>query len=272
MAKEPTSAPVNEPAGESTPVPDGGQPAALPQENIPAAPNPLLGPSDTTIPQGMEKFVGTDGKIDVNKLSESYLESEKTLRSGQTQNAELRQALTAVSSKIELDEKNSSAATPTPPVDTDEALRKLAENPHEFIKSIASEEMKRLGDPLAEQLSLATLQNAHPELKDQKFSDGLKQWMSTLPPAVSAVEGTLDGADYLVREYKKHAGIQTDASPQARPSVTNNERPSVGGRSLTGQRFSGSQIRELIRTNPKEYARLEPAILLARREGRVDND
>ena len=73
-------------------------------------------------------------------------------------------------------------------------------------------------------------------------------------------------------QYKKYAGIQTNATPQDRSSVTTTERPSAGGRELGGQRFSRSQIRELLKENPAEYRRLEPAIRLAREEGRIDNN
>ncbi len=251
------------------PAVEPNTPAPEPNVQVPAAPNPLLEPAGPTIPKGLEKFVGNDGSLDPSRMGNSYLESEGALRQKSQENAELRQALQGLSDQLNNQESNSPAPTAIP--NTDDALQRLAENPQEYIKEISSGVMKELGDPLAKQMSLATLQQMHPELKDETFMGGLKTWMGTIPPGVAAQESTLDGSDYLINEYKRISGFQS-ATTQTGPSVTNSEGPSQGVLGNQGQRFTRSQIRELNRTDPKRYAILEGEIRQAYAEGRVDND
>lgn len=207
-----------------------------------------------TVPAGLEKFVGENGALDPNKVAQSYLEVEKTLRQREAESAQLRQALNALS-------QNGSGTTPAQNTsdDPEAELRNFVKEPKAYIRGL----LETMSAPLAKELSLTALKTKHPELNDQKFSDEVGQWVATLPPSIRAAEGSFDGADYLVTLYKEHKkGTSQPATG------TNTLGPSASTPS-GGKIFSRAEIRQLMTSNPAKYNELEPEISKAYAEGRV---
>lgn len=232
------------------------QPSAAPGTNVPA------------ITPGTEKFY-KDGKLDTDALAKSYLESEKTMRQTQSELARTKEAMAAITV--------SGDATPTvnqptnqpanQPVKTaQEQLAQFVADPEGFVAEV----LEGVSAPLAEQLTQSAFYTQHPEMKDPEYKGKVNAWLSKLPPDVQSLERTLDGADWLMRTYKREQGLPVTSGAAAAPRT---ETPSASGAgdSSKGKLFSRAKIRALRTQNPVEYMRLEPEIAAAYREGRVVN-
>lgn len=252
--------------------PQGGQPSVQPQVNVPGqqsgqpaqqqqpnTPSPYSqGPeTPSAIPQGLEKFVGSDGKVDMDKLSKSYLEVEKSFRQGQAQTQQLQQTLAALNeSNNQNGQGNQQQVTPN-----EQLIEKFIADPKKFI----GETFNELAGPVQEQLGLATLKAKHREFDNPEFVKDFYGWLDALPPSVRGVDTDLDGADWLVNLYKERKGIRPST-----PNQPSHEGPSAGRPGSSQIRFSRSGMKHLYASDPNRYRDLEADYQLAWKEGRVD--
>jgi hypothetical protein len=245
-------------ASSVTTVQPTGSPVATQTPAAPVANAPAITP-------GLEKFY-KDGKLDSEGLAKSYLEAEKTMRVSQSELAKAKEAMAAIT--VSGGATPQSITTPQPtnqPVKTaQEQLAEFVANPEQFVAGI----LENVSAPLAEQLTQSAFHTKHPEMKDPEYSGKVKTWLTKLPPDVQALEHTLDGADWLMTMYKRESGLPITSGAAAAPKT---ETPSSSGaaNSSTGKLFSREKIRNLRTSSPAEYARLEPEIAAAYREGRV---
>lgn len=213
----------------------------------PAAPaaTPAAEPAQpaSQVPDSLKKFANEKGEIDVAKLGQSYLESERRMR------------------QLESEKRNPPIAPPPEPAhapDPDEQLKALVNDPEGYIASV----LERATAPLTQSLAQAALFRAHPELQDSTYFAEVESWKNTLPESVRVLENTVDGADFLVKLYKRE---KTKPTNPALPSIEHPSNSAPAGKKT----YRRSEIRNLMRTNPSEYARLSGDISLAYQEGRV---
>lgn len=252
---------INAITADATPA---STPAAGTPPGTPQATQPVPGTSTVpvvTIPAGLEKFY-KDGKLDNDALAKSYLEAEKTMRQAQGELATTKNALAAITaSPTPAPGQPVPASSPAPT--TEQQLQKFVADPAGYIAEVLQQESA----PLAEQLTQAAFQTKHPEMKDPKFREAAKAWVLTLQPEVQELEHSLNGADFLMNQYKREHNIPVSSGASPMP---NTESPTPTSTTSSSPRvFSRAKIRELIRTNPGEYARLESDISTAYGEGRV---
>lgn len=194
------------------------------------------------VPDSLKKFANEKGEIDVAKLGQSYLESERRMR------------------QLESERRQPTAPPPEPAnaPDPDEQLKALVNDPEGYIASV----LERATAPLTQSLAQAALFRAHPELQDSTYFQEVESWKNTLPESVRVLENTVDGADFLVKLYKR------EKTKPANPALPNIEHPSNSA--PAGKKtYRRSEIRNLMRTNPAEYSRLSGDIAAAYQEGRV---
>jgi hypothetical protein len=213
--------------------------------------------SQPTVIPGLEKFVGEKGALDASKLGTSYLEAEKAMRQQMQENAQLKQALTAMTESLSGARQ---VEAPKPP-DTETELKTFVANPREYVAAILEE----MGKPLAKEVAMTALTTKHPELKDDSFAKEVGSWVQTLPEQVRSLEDTFEGADFLVNLYKTQKGkaANTVVAPAATTIAPGRTSQS------TGQTFSSREIRALMVNNPREYQRRQPEFEKAYSEGRV---
>lgn len=218
--------------------------------------------SQPGVAAGLEKFKGIDGSVDATKVSGAYLEAEKAMRASQQEAAELRKTLAALAEQ-KTQQNNQQQVTQVVQPSKDELLREFIADPDGFIDKA----IEKKGAPLVYEVSQKTLRQIHPELNDPGFAREVGNWVAGLPDSIRTAEQTLEGSDYLVKMFKREKELTTQ-SRSTIPGAPATESPSAA-RSSGGRTFTREQIRGLLATNPKEYARLEGEISKAYQEGRV---
>lgn len=246
-------------------------PEQVPNTTAPVAgatpPADNLGPvidkqSQPGVPAGLEKFKGIDGSVDATKVGGAYLEAEKAMRASQQESAELRKTLAALAEQKQ-QQNNQQQTTQQIQPSKDEILREFIADPDAFIDKA----IDRKGAPLVYEVSQKTLLQMHPELNNPEYAREVANWVMALPESLRNGEHDLKGSDYLVKMFKREKELTTQ-SRSTIPGAPATESPSAA-RSSGGRTFTREQIRGLLATNPKEYARLEGEISKAYQEGRV---
>lgn len=221
-----------------------------------------------SVPENLKKFIGEDGKIDVAKLSQSYLESEKSRTQESQRRADLERAYQA-----------SLRSAPDGTGYTGDGRE--ADEDAGTERPITYKETA----PFAQ----ALLEMQHPEIaldpatggfkaENQGFIDGLKSYIRTLPMDLqqSIAKGSFEKTHWALNQYKAlrkagsggaaGGGAVQPSSGSARPNFI--EGGSVGA-SGTEKTWTHSEIRSLIRDNPNEYAKKADEIFQAIQQGRV---
>jgi len=215
--------------------------------------------------KGLERFAGSDGKVDASKLGTSYLELEKAHRDQGEKLSALDKSYKTLAVRIEAGvAPKAPVAAPKP----EEEFSRLATDTRGYVEGVAGETVSGATSGI----KLAILELAHPELKDPEFIKGMQEFTKTLPPAIQASVEDYGTADWIVRSYK--AGLNGGGEAEGgagEPAVKPNfsERPGAGKRpAATGKIWTRGEIRTVMK-NKTEYAKVADDIARAYEEGRV---
>jgi hypothetical protein len=221
------------------------------------------------IPENLKKFYEADGKLNVEKLSQSYLETEHMAHEATQKRADAERAYGVLAGQLENVRTNASGAAGRSGGDDD------ADSERPLTKADTA--------PVVQ----AFIELIHPEVandpatgapKDPKFWDGLIAYVKTLPPQMkqSIAAGDFQAQDWAIKQYKAARGGTSRQTSSASSSTSNGtERPNFQEGTTPGngdgkKQWTHEEIKSLIHQNPKEYARLaETEIAEAYREGRV---
>lgn len=220
----------------------------------------------------LKKFVGADGKVDVEKLSQSYLETERMAHEATSKRAEAERAYAVLAEQ--LGDKSHGMA----------GVDGVAGRDGEDGERVTTAE-KPLTRADAQPVVQGMLELIHPEVafdpatnvpKNQKFWDGLVGYVKTLPLSVkqAIAAGDFQAQDWAIKQYKAFSGATQktgtatgSASQGERPNFIEGASPSVDGGK---KQWTKAEIDNLIQHNPKEYARIaDTDIADAYKEGRV---
>jgi len=224
------------------------------------------------VPTELEKFKGVDGQLDVAKLSQGYLETQKMAHEATTKRSEAERAYAVLAEQI-------GGAAAAGAVGAGGRTREADDDG-------ASE-----GEPLtrgeAKPVVQAFIELVHPEVaidpatnapKDQKFYDGLIGYVKTLPLSVkqAILAGDFSAQDWAIKQYKAVRGVSHAAGSSAGVGGSaGSEKPNfIEGGSPGGgagkKQWTHEEIQQLARQNPGEYAKLaDTEIAQAYDEGRV---
>jgi hypothetical protein len=215
------------------------------------------GATEGAIPKGLERFAGSDGKVDINKIGASYLELEKSHYQQGQKYSTLEKAYKTIADKVE-----------APRVDPDEARGREFDNftqdPKGYTEKVASQTLAEGAAPIMN----AILTMAHPELNDPAFRQGLDEFAATLPPALKGNLMDFQHADWAIKLYKQQLGARSASPGSALPHT---ESPSAS-HGTEGKTFTRSEIKEMMYKRPGEYAARADEIAAAYRENRVKPD
>lgn len=220
------------------------------------------------VPKELEKFKGSDGKLDAEKMAQSYLEAQKMAHEATEGRAAAERAYAALTEQIERsgvrpDAGPGRGADAGDDGGSDEPLTRADARPvvTAFIELIHPE---------------VAVDPATGKPKDEKFFDGLKRYVATLPLPVkqAIVAGDFSAQDWAIKQYKAVMGGAGKAGPAAgsqpsgeKPNFIEGATPGGGDGKKT---WTVAEIRQLAAQNPKEYARLaDTEIAEAYKEGRV---
>ena len=211
--------------------------------------DPIVKPTSTPPPDPLVSGQGSGGDT-----SQAYKELQKDYTEKTQKLALLERTLEYVTPLLQQKVGGGgNAQTPQPDSEVNEAKA--------FVRSIVEESLA----PVRQTAGLTAIAEMHPEVKDPKFKAELVEFVKTLPPDVRALETTVDGASWLIGNFKAAKGY--NAQPQSRDLVM--ERGGARGESQGGPIFSEAAINNLRRYDPEEYKRRNTEILKAYAEGRV---
>lgn len=213
------------------------------------------------VPKGLERFAGQDGKIDLNKLGEGYLNLEKGFHKSNQELSALQRAYQALAPKAE-----------APMADPEEARGREFENfvkdPKAYTEGVARASVSSE----AKLVKAAILELAHPEMKDMAFKEGLNKFAATLPPNIQASLDDYNTADWVIKLYKQQYKPDEANANVERPSSQHIESPSGTPPTKGGKTYKRSEILEMQYKHPAEYEAKAEEISQAYREGRVIKD
>src|SRR3990172_1379025 len=225
------------------------------------------------VPTDLEKFKGTDGKLDTAKLSQGYLEAQKmaheaTVKRGETERAyavlvEQFGGAAAAGAASGADGRGSAGADDTTAFEEEQPL----------TRKDAQHVVQGLIELVHPEVALDPATNAP---KDKVFFDGLITYVKTLPTPVkkAILAGDYSAQDWAIKQYKairgaaKPTASTADSLPTGdKPNFIEGASPSVGGSKKT---WTAEEIKTLMRQNPGEYAKIaDTEIAQAYAEGRV---
>jgi hypothetical protein len=223
------------------------------------------------IPKELEKFKGTDGKLDYTKLSQGYLDAEKKATQESQKRAEAERAYNIALTGFGA----GSAAAPSGSATEDRGSATDVGNEVDDDDPVTNKAAK----PVVQTLLVLT----HPELetdtetgepKNPKFYDGLLKYMRGLPVGIrqQIKNGDFQMTEWAVREYKALTGAKARSASGggeggARPNFVEGGSPAGGAPS--GTVYSRAEMRKMMLHNPGDYARLSEDYGKALAEGRV---
>lgn len=213
------------------------------------------------VPKGLERFAGQDGKVDLNKLGQSYLELERGFHGTKQEMAALQRAYSALAPK----------AAPADPVeDVNQEMERFVQSPKKFTESVAQESI----NSQARQVKAAILELAHPEMKDPQFKKELQEFAAReLPPTMQANLDDYYTADWVVKLFKQQKqGAAGAGADEGQASGSQHIESPSGSPSKVGKTWKRSEILKMQHEHPDEYERQADAIAQAYDENRVIKD
>lgn len=252
------------------------------------------GKKTVAIPKSLERFVdSTSGTLDMEKVAENLLESERKVTKAGEEKATIQAAYEALvaqgGDKVKAAPVN---ATGRKKVTVDD----LTIDPDAVIRGTVNEEVE--GDRRA--VSSMLLAMAHPEMAevidegtgetrfaDPEFAAGLKRYIGTLPRTTQAALKAMDyqTMDHTIKTFKalraKIAAQKDETLEEAEERLPSRRRTgevktnfAESGRGATkktgGKIWRTAEIREMIARHPEEYAKNEAEITKAYEEDRVE--
>ena len=240
--------------------------------------------AEETVPESLQKFKNEDGTLDVAKLSQGYMESEKMAHEANQKRAEADRALQLAQAGPVTDPygvgREAPGAGRSQASDTDDA-----EYQDDTTEKVSEREYVRAED--AQPVIQALIETTHPEVvfdpakgqfANPEFIAGLKGFVATLPLATkqSIARGEFASTEWAIRHYKKLRGGEQETASQTHTNFAGGqEKPNfTEGSSSTAQSgdqvmWSRAKIKKLYTQNRAEYARREAEISKAYKEGRV---
>lgn len=207
----------------------------------------------------LKRFVGADGGVDSSKLAPAYLELESVVGTQTHKLSALEKAYSALASRLETSSPAPAVAAPS----TEEELEAMMREPKGFVRETVNSEIK----PVAVAIQVALLEMEHPELKDAKFKEGLKDFISTLPVGMKSAFEDYETARFIIRMYKEQSGVKPNGSAQ---EVPHSESPSASaGAQIAGPVYSRTEVLKMMRERPDEYAKIADDVTKAYTEGRI---
>jgi hypothetical protein len=215
--------------------------------------------SEVVVPDELKRFADADGKIDITKVGSSYSELEKELYSNTQKLSALERSYNTIAEKAVQREE----ATP------EDEYAEFARDPKGYTQKAVD---SSVGET-AVAIQSAILEMEHPELKDVAFKKGLQEYAKTLPPSVRGNLSNFDTARWAIKEFKdklKEATTATSTTGGGNSEVPHTESPSASTPSSKGGKtYTRTEIKDLMRNDPKAYAEQSDDITAAYREGRV---
>jgi len=214
-----------------------------------ATPDALVKPTATPPPDPLVSGQGGAATEQAYKeLQKNYTEKTQKL-------ALLERTLEYITPLVQ-QRTGTGSPTGTPP-------NKEVDEARAFVKGIVEESIA----PIRHTAGFTALTEMHPELRDPRFKAELEAFTKGLPPDVRALETTVDGASWLIGNFKAAKGMSVQ--PTSRDLVM--ESGGARGNVASGPIFSEAAINNLRRYNPEEYRRRNNEILKAYAEGRVQD-
>jgi hypothetical protein len=225
-----------------------------------------------SVPAGLEKFAGADGKLDVAKLSASYLETEHMAHEANQKRADAERSYAVLAEQL-------GGAARAAAAEGGAAGR----GGYREDEPIAESKPLTMAD--AQPIVQGFIELIHPEIafdpainayKDPAFINGLKGYVQALP---ASVKQAIAGGDFATQDWaiKQCKAIRGGAAKPASSVVAapSGEKPNFMEGATPGngdgkKQWTKEEIRSLASQNPKEYARLaDTEIAEAYEEGRV---
>ncbi len=222
-------------------------------------------PDQTALPKGLEKFAGSDGKLDAAKLGEGYLNLEKMSTQTSQKLAEVERTISIMST--------AGAGGGGIPVAGQGADTGRSEETD--TEPITRAEAR----PVVQ----GFLEMTHPEIaidpmtgkfKNEAFIAELKTFTAGLPPQVKEAIRLGDFAmtDWAIRQFKAlkskvQAAGAAGGDGGVKPNFAEGGSPT---NQSGGKTYSRAELQKLMVQNPAEYARIADSELgKAYEEGRV---
>ena len=232
----------------------------------------------------LNKFRNEDGTLDLVKLSQGYVESEKMAHEATTKRAEAERAYQLA--VAEQDENRRRVDPYGAGGDAGEPGRYSTQQPTSPDEAeLGTEEYVRTED--AQPVIQAIVETVHPEIsydfekgqyKDPEFMNGLKLYVARLPMNVkqSIRAGSFESTDWAIRQYKLLRGKAQEPNPNnssqtalGGPKPNFSESSSSSQSEMGGKIWSKKEIKDLYTHNRAEYARRADEISKAYEEKRV---
>lgn len=241
--------------------------------------------STVEVPENLKRFVGEDGKVDFEKVSQSFREAEGKVTKTSQEAATLKQAYDQIVSTI--GNKTAEGATVVGKTATGRKLtvEEIVADPDAAIRGAARGEFENLAKPVVDMLIAV----AHPEVAetigedgstvygDPEFVDSLQKYMARLPVGMKQAIANRDYAtiDHVIKTVKglrkKAASVDTDEGKEKGLKTNFAEGGKGPVKKSNGKIWTRSEIRELYTRNRSEYARREDEITKAYDEDRVED-
>lgn len=228
-----------------------------------------------SVPEVFQKFVDpATGTVDINKAAEAYRQAEQKVTMTAQEKAEVQRAYEEVSRRF----SGQPVTTVGAPVETGRGLtvEELLTDPEGALSKVVDKKMATAAKPIVDRL----IEKEHPEVArksdgtfvDPEFVAGLNRFAGTLPVAIqkSLTEGDYKTAMWTIEQYKAaKKGAATMAKENTSTGTPFSESGKAPSSTEGGPTYKRSEIRKMVRENPKEYAAKVNDIEKAYEEGRV---
>lgn len=228
------------------------------------------------IPDVFQKFVDPKtGSVDISKAAEAYKQAEQKVTMTTQEKLDLQRSYEELAGRTGSREP---AARTGEGSGTGRGLTvdELLTDPSSALDKVVDAKLATAARPILDRL----LEKEHPEIgrkadgtfKNPEFVDGLGKFAATLPYSVqqSLKAGDYNTAMWAIEQYKTAvkgaATMATQSTEKGTPFSESGKAPTQTG---GGPTFKRSEIRRMVRENPKEYASRVGEIEKAYEEGRV---
>lgn len=218
-----------------------------------------------------EKFRNADDPI--GALIKSYTEAEKTLSRLQNQLHQYEEALRQLimQGQQPKQEQEQEFDIPDDEIITGRELK-------EYIAKVLQKQIAPVLTQAQLERARAQLKAQHPDYEEIIQSPDFIEFAKTLPPSLLQIADSDPAiASWVIGTYKAQKTKQAQETHRMQEATVRRERLNQLSQPQTkkpaGERvFRASELRRLMIENPEEYARLQPQIILAIREGRYIAD
>lgn len=221
-----------------------------------------------------EKFRNADDPL--GALVKSYSEAEKTLSQLQNKVHQYEQALQQLIMQSGQPQQPQVQEQEVPDIPDDEVItgRELKE----YLNRILQTQINPVIAQAQLEQAKAQLKAQHPDYEQIVQNPDFVEFVKTLPPQiVQTADYDPQVASWVLSQYKAQRVQQAQQAQKAQDTAVRREKlnqlSQPEARKPAGERvFRASELRRLMIENPEEYAKLQPQIIKAIREGRFIND